>query len=122
MTTIIPDAEDVRNVLPAQAPKPDLRLLPHVTDFARALDEQPDPDIIEKLEQALAWAKAGQLRAVGLALVRRTDDGKLRPTHWFSQSTCDHRLVVSAMYLQQRLMQTMLDTSAPVDTPPAESA
>lgn len=64
---------------------------------------QPDPVMIDRLERALAHARAGTLRAFAIAMVM--SDGTTADGWTVAESADDqdHLLVASVCYLQHRL-------------------
>lgn len=102
-----------------QAKEANIRLLPGIDRPDKTLDEQPIADIIEKLELALALAKDGKVRALGIAWA--TPDG--RTTQAFSEGDQGHRLMASIAYLMHRFAAYQLEYNTPsTDVPTGESA
>ena len=79
-----------------------IHAFPGVVDAKSAIDEQPDSGIIEFCEDLVTRAKAGQIRAIAVALVkpgRAPADGWKRAEH---SADCAHELMASITYLQLR--------------------
>ena len=79
-----------------------VRAFPGVTNASAAIDEQPDPAVVAFCEDLVALAKAGQIRAIAVAMVkpgRLTADGWRRAEHG---ADCAHELMAAITYLQLR--------------------
>jgi hypothetical protein len=79
-----------------------MRAFPGVSDATAAPDAQPDAAIIEFCEDLVARARAGQIRAIAVAMVkpgRVTLDGWRRADRG---ADCCHELMAAITYLQLR--------------------
>lgn len=63
--------------------------LPGVTKMDAPWDEQPQEQVIELLEEALAEARSGKIQSIGLALVCR---GQRTTYRWSISVGCSHSL------------------------------
>lgn len=93
--------------------------LPWVADPHKALDEQPNPFLIEKLEELLACARRGHIVGLAYAFERR-DTGP--GTGWVPGDDADV-LMAAICYLQHRYAAGEIGVSTPFElTGPEDSA
>lgn len=79
-----------------------VRAFPGIADAKAAVDAQPDAKIVAFCEDLVTRAKAGQIRAIAVAMVkpgRLTLDGWRRSEHG---ADCCHELMAAITYLQLR--------------------
>ena len=89
-----------------------IEAFPGTTDSTKSPDEQPEPNVIAFCEDLVIRAKAGQIRAIAVALVepgRTTADGWRRSEHG---ADCAHELMAAITYLQLRYGNQVNEDSA----------